>query len=137
VSGNIGQTKNSIGYVEYAYAKQNKLVYTAMVNKAGKTVQPTTETFQAAASNADWTHAPGYYVILTDQPGDTSWPITASTFILMHKNPADKAASAEAIKFFKWSFENGGKMAEELDYIPMPDNVVKLIQNTWSTDIKG
>jgi len=137
VSGNISQTKNSIGYVEYAYAKQNKLVYTAMVNKAGKTVQPTTETFQAAASNADWTHAPGYYVILTDQPGDTSWPITASTFILMHKNPADKAASAEAIKFFKWSFENGGKMAEELDYIPMPDNVVKLIQNTWSTDIKG
>jgi len=137
VSGNIGQTKNSIGYVEYAYAKQNKLVYTAMVNKAGKTVQPTTETFQAAASNADWTHAPGYYVILTDQPGDTSWPITATTFILMHKNPADKAASAEAIKFFKWSFENGGKMAEELDYIPMPDNVVKLIQNTWSTDIKG
>jgi len=137
VSGNIGQTKNSIGYVEYAYAKQNKLVYTAMVNKAGKTVQPTAETFQAAASNADWTHAPGYYVILTDQPGDTSWPITASTFILMHKNPADKAASAEAIKFFKWSFENGGKMAEELDYIPMPDNVVKLIQNTWSTDIKG
>jgi len=137
VSGNIGQTKNSIGYVEYAYAKQNKLVYTAMVNKAGKTVQPTTETFQAAASNADWTHAPGYYVILTDQPGDTSWPITASTFILMHKNPADKAASAEAIKFFKWSFENGGKMAEELDYIPMPDNVVKLIQKTWSTDIKS
>lgn len=137
VSGNIGQTKNSIGYVEYAYAKQNKLVYTAMVNKAGKTVQPTTETFQAAASNADWTHAPGYYVVLTDQPGDMSWPITASTFILMHKNPADKAASAEAIKFFKWSFENGGKMAEELDYIPMPDNVVKLIQKTWSTDIKS
>jgi phosphate transport system substrate-binding protein len=137
VSGNIGQTKNSIGYVEYAYAKQNKLVYTAMVNKAGKPVQPTTETFQAAASNADWTHAPGYYVILTDQPGDMSWPITASTFILMHKNPADKAASAEAINFFKWSFENGGKMAEELDYIPMPDNVVKLIQKTWSTDIKS
>ena len=137
VSGNIGQTKNSIGYVEYAYAKQNKLVYTAMVNKAGKSVQPTTATFQAAAANADWTHAPGYYVILTDQPGDMSWPITASTFILMHKNPADKAASAEAIKFFKWSFENGGKMAEELDYIPMPDNVVKLIQKTWSTDIKS
>ena len=137
VSGNIGQTKNSIGYVEYAYAKQNKLVYTAMVNKAGKSVQPTTATFQAAAANADWTRAPGYYVILTDQPGDMSWPITASTFILMHKNPADKAASAEAIKFFKWSFENGGKMAEELDYIPMPDNVVKLIQKTWSTDIKS
>ena len=137
VSGNIGQTKNSIGYVEYAYAKQNKLTYTAMINKAGKKVEPTTETFQAAASNADWTHAPGYYVILTDQPGDKSWPITASTFILMHKDPTDKAASAEAIKFFKWSFQKGSKMAEELDYIPMPDNVVKLIEKTWSSDIKS
>ena len=137
VSGNIIQAKNSIGYVEYAYAKQNKLTYTAMVNKAGKTVQPTVEAFQAAASNADWTHAPGYYVILTDQLGDKSWPITASTFILMHKDPADKAASAEALKFFKWSFEHGDKMAEELDYIPMPDNVVKLIEKTWSSDIKS
>jgi len=137
VSGNISQTKNAIGYVEYAYAKQNKLTYTKMVNKAGKTVEPTNETFQAAASNADWTHAPGYYVILTDQPGDKSWPITASTFILMHKEPADKAASAEAIKFFKWAFANGSKAAEELDYIPMPDNVVKLIEKTWSADIKS
>ena len=137
VSGNISQTKNSIGYVEYAYAKQNKLTYTGMVNKAGKTVQPTVEAFQAAASNADWAKAPGYYVILTDQPGEKSWPITASTFILMHKEPADKAASAEAIKFFKWAFAKGGKMAEELDYIPMPDNVVKLIEKTWSADIKS
>ena len=104
VSGNIGQTKNSIGYVEYAYAKQNKLTYTALVNKAGKTVQPTVASFQAAASNADWAKAPGYYVILTDQPGEQSWPITASTFILMHKEPTDKAASAEAVKFFKWAF---------------------------------
>ena len=137
VSGNIIQAQNSIGYVEYAYAKQNKLTYAAMVNKAGKTVQPTVEAFQAAASNADWAHAPGYYVILTDQLGDKSWPITASTFILMHKDPADKAASAEALKFFKWSFEHGDKMAEELDYIPMPDNVVKLIEKTWSSDIKS
>jgi phosphate transport system substrate-binding protein len=137
VSGNISQTKNSIGYVEYAYAKQNKLTYAAMINKAGKTVQPTVEAFQAAASNADWTHAPGFYVILTDQPGEKSWPITASTFILMHKEPADKAASSEALKFFKWAFEKGGKMAEELDYIPMPDNVVKLIEKTWSADIKS
>ncbi|WJR78953.1 phosphate ABC transporter substrate-binding protein PstS [Bradyrhizobium sp. NP1] len=137
VSGNVGQTKNSIGYVEYAYAKQNKLVYTAMVNKAGKSVQPTVETFQAAAANADWTHAPGYYVILTDQPGDKSWPITASTFILMHKDATDKAASQEAIKFFRWAFKNGGKMAEELDYIPMPANVVDLIEKTWSSDIKS
>ena len=137
VSGNISQTKNSIGYVEYAYAKQNKLTYTAMVNKGGKTVQPTVEAFQAAASNADWTHAPGYYVILTDQPGDKSWPITASTFILMHKDATDKAASQEAIKFFRWAFANGGKMAEELDYIPMPDTVVKLIEKTWSAEIKS
>jgi phosphate transport system substrate-binding protein len=137
VSGNISQTKNSIGYVEYAYAKQNKLTYTGMVNKEGKTVQPTVESFQAAASNADWAKAPGYYVILTDQPGDKSWPITASTFILMHKEPADKAASAEAIKFFKWAFANGGKAAEELDYIPMPKNVVDMIEKTWSSDIKS
>jgi phosphate transport system substrate-binding protein len=137
VSGNISQTKNSIGYVEYAYAKQNKLTYTALVNKGGKTVQPTVEAFQAAASNADWIHAPGYYVILTDQPGDKSWPITASTFILMHKDATDKAASQDALKFFKWAFANGGKMAEELDYIPMPDNVVKLIEKTWSADIKS
>jgi phosphate transport system substrate-binding protein len=137
VSGNIGQTKDSIGYVEYAYAKQNKLTYVAMMNRAGKAVQPTTETFQAAAANADWTHAPGFYLILTDQPGEKSWPITASTFILMHKEPADRAASGEALKFFKWAFANGSKMAAELDYIPMPDNVVNLIEKTWSADIKS
>ena len=137
VAGNIGQTRNAIGYVEYAYAKQNKLTHAALINKAGKTVQPTIAAFQAAAANADWASAPGYYVILTDQPGDASWPITAATFILMHKEPVDKAASAEAIKFFKWSFEKGGKMAEELDYIPMPDSVVKQIEKTWSADIKS
>jgi phosphate transport system substrate-binding protein len=137
VSGNISQTRNSIGYVEYAYAKQNKLTFTALINKAGKSVQPTVASFQAAASNADWANAPGYYVILTDQPGEQSWPITASTFILMHREPADKATSAEAVKFFNWAFVNGGKMAEELDYIPMPDAVVKLIEKTWSADIKS
>ena len=137
VAGNVSQTKNSIGYVEYAYAKQNKLTYAALVNKAGKTVQPTVAAFQAAASNADWANAPGYYVILTDQPGEQSWPITASTFILMHREPADKATSAEAVKFFKWAFTKGGKMAEELDYIPMPDSVVKLIDKTLSADIKS
>ncbi len=137
VAGNISQTRNAIGYVEYAYAKQNKLTHAALINKAGKTVQPTIAAFQAAAANADWASAPGYYVILTDQPGDASWPITAATFILMHKEPVDKAASAEAIKFFKWSFEKGGKMAEELDYIPMPDSVVKQIEKTWSADIRS
>jgi phosphate transport system substrate-binding protein len=137
VSGNIGQAKNTIGYVEYAYAKQNKLAYTGLVNKSGKTVQPTNEAFQAAASNADWAHAPGYYLILTDQPGDKSWPIVASTFILMHKDATDKAASQEAIKFFKYSFEKGAKMAEDLDYIPMPESVIKQIEKTWSSEIKS
>jgi len=132
VAANVGQSKNSIGYVEYAYAKQNKLTYTALINKAGKTIQPTTPAFQSAASNADWDHAPGFHLILTDQPGDMSWPIIASTFILMHKDPADKAASADAITFFRWCFEHGDKMAEELDYVPMPDNVVRLIEQTWS-----
>ena len=117
--------------------RADKLTYAAMINKAGKTVQPTIEAFQAAASNADWAKAPGYYVILTDQPGEASWPITAATFILMHKAATDKAAAQEAIKFFKWSFEKGGKMAEELDYIPMPEGVVKLIEKTWSAEIKS
>jgi len=137
VAGNVAQTKNSIGYVEYAYAKQNKLTYTGMVNKAGKHVQPTIEAFQAAAANADWAHSPGYYQILTDQPGDKSWPITAATFILMYKEPADKAAATEALKFFGWSYDKGGKMAEELDYIPMPTSVVGLVKKTWADEIKS
>jgi len=136
VAGNVSQTKNSIGYVEYAYAKQNNLTYAAMVNKAGKIVQPTVAAFQAAAANADWANAAGYYLILTDQPGEASWPITAATFILMRKEPTDKAASAEAIKFFKWAFANGDKIAEDLDYIPMPEPIAKLIEKTWSADIK-
>jgi phosphate transport system substrate-binding protein len=137
VAGNVSQTKNAIGYVEYAYAKQNKLTFAALANKAGKSVQPTIAAFQAAAANADWAKAPGYYVILTDQAGEQSWPITAATFILMHKQPTDKAAAAEAIKFFSWAFEKGGKAAEELDYIPMPASVIELIKKTWSADIKS
>jgi phosphate transport system substrate-binding protein len=136
VASNVGQTRNSIGYVEYAYAKQNKLTFTALVNKGSKQVQPMTAAFQAAAANADWANSPGYYQILTDQPGEQSWPITAATFILMHKAPANKPAAAEALKFFGWAFEKGGKMAEELDYIPMPDSVVTLIKETWASDIK-
>ena len=137
VAGNVGQTKNSIGYVEYAYAKQNKLTHAGMINKAGKSVQPTVGAFQAAAANADWANAPGYYQILTNQPGDASWPITAATFILMYGEPADKAASMEAIKFFDWAFAKGDKMAEELDYIPMPDAVTTLIAKTWADSIKN
>jgi phosphate transport system substrate-binding protein len=137
VAGNVAQTKNSIGYVEYAYAKQNKLTHLALVNAAGKTVQPTTASVQAAAASAEWAKTPGYRVILTNQPGDGSWPITAATFILMHKQPTDKAAAAQAIKFFTWAFEKGDKAAEELDYIPMPDAVVDLVKKTWGSDIKS
>jgi len=137
VAANVGQTKNSIGYVEYAYAKQNKLTYTGLVNHAGKSIEPTNEAFQAAAANADWAHAPGYYLILTDQPGDKSWPIVASTFILLHKDATDKAATQDALKFFKYSFEKGGKMAEELDYVPMPEAVIQQIEKTWSSEIKS
>ncbi len=137
VAGNVGQTKNSIGYVEYAYAKQNKLTHADMMNAAGKRVSPTTPSFQAAAANADWANAPGYYQILTNQKGDASWPITAATFILMYGEPADKAASVEAQKFFAWAFEKGDRMAEELDFIPMPKPVVSLIAKTWASDIKN
>ncbi len=135
VAGSVAQTKGSIGYVEYAYAKQNKLTYTSMVNKDGKKVEPTMVAFQAAAANADWAHAPGFVVILTDQPGAASWPLTASTFILVYKDPVDKAATAEALKFFNWGFAKGGKMAEELDYIPMPEAVVGLV-NKALADVK-
>ncbi len=127
VSNNVANTKGALGYVEYAYAKQNNLVSTKMVNHDGKTVAPAMDTFSSAAANADWEHAPGFYQILTDQPGAQSWPITASTFVLMHKKPMDAAAAADALKFFDWSFKNGEKAAEALDYIPMPAKVVALI----------
>ena len=136
VANNVANTKGSIGYVEYAYAKQNKLTYTKLINKAGKAVLPTAEAFQAAAANADWKSQPGYGVILANQPGDTSWPMTAATWILIYKKPQDTATTAEALKFFAWAFSKGGKAAEELDYVPMPANVVKDIQSSWVADIK-
>src|SRR6195256_2660277 len=136
VANNVGQTKGSIGYVEYAYARQNKLNYSKMINKDGKSVAPTSESFQAAAASADWTGTPGFGVILTDEPGAGSWPISGATFILIHKQPQDAAATAEALKFFAWGFTKGDKMAEELDFVPMPDNVVSAIQKVWSAEIK-
>lgn len=136
VAGNVAQTKGSIGYVEYAYAKQNKLLHTKMINKAGKTVEPNSATFQAAAANADWNSQPGYGVILANQPGDQSWPMTAATWILLYKKPVDVAATAEALKFFVWSYAKGDKMAEDLDYVPMPDKVVNDILKMWSAEIK-
>jgi phosphate transport system substrate-binding protein len=137
VSNNVGQVKGSIGYVEYAYALQNKLVYTKMLNKDGKVVSPTSEAFQAAAANADWSSVPGYGVILANQPGPNSWPMTAATFILIPKQPPDAAAAASALKFFAWAYDNGGKMAEELDYVPMPAKVVAEIKEMWTKSITG
>jgi phosphate transport system substrate-binding protein len=136
VANNVAQTKGSIGYVEYAYAKQNKLTFTKMVNKAGKTVAPTSEAFQAAAANADWKSQPGFGVILANEPGDASWPMTAATWILIHKKPADPAAATEALKFFAWSYAKGDGMAKDLDYVPMPGNVVGEIQKMWAAEIK-
>lgn len=132
VANNVMQTKGSIGYVEYAYAKQNKLCYSRMINKAGKTVEPNLASFQAAATSADWSSAPGFGVILTEQGGDATWPITSPTFILIHKLPKDPAAATEALKFFDWAYTKGDKMASDLDYVPMPEKVVQQIEATWA-----
>ena len=133
VAGNVAQTAGSIGYVEYAYAKQNHLSYVKMKNKAGQTVSPTVEAFRAAAQNANWDAASkqNFYVMLVDQPGAASWPITATTYIIMYKQPADAATSATALKFFKWAYEQGDQMALSLDYVPLPDNAVKAIEASW------
>ena len=136
VANNVAQTKGSIGYVEYAYAKQNKLTHTKMVNKDGQTVEPTSATFQAAAANANWSSVPGYGVILANQSGAESWPMTAATWILMYKKPQDPAAAAEALKFFAWVYDKGAKMAEDLDYIPMPKNVADSVKKTWADEVK-
>jgi phosphate transport system substrate-binding protein len=136
VANNVAQTRGSIGYVEYAYAKQNKLNFTKMINKDGKTVAPLSDTFQAAAANADWNSVPGYGVILSNQPGAQSWPMTAATFILIPKQPKDGAAAGEALKFFAWAYAKGDKMAEELDFVPMPVNVVNAIEGVWAKEIK-
>jgi phosphate transport system substrate-binding protein len=136
VANNIGQTKGAIGYVEYAYVKQNKLNFVKMINKDGKAVSPTAESFKAAAAGANWEGTPGFAVLLTNQPGAGTWPIAGATFILMHKQPQDPAAAAEALKFFGWAYEKGGKMAEDLDYVPMPANVIASIKKVWSGDIK-
>jgi phosphate transport system substrate-binding protein len=135
IANNVATTPGAIGYVEFAYAVQNKLTFADMVNKAGETVAPTMESFQAAAANADWS-VPGFYQILADQPGDKSWPMTAATFILMYKKPVAVDASNDALQFFKWAYEKGGKMAEDLDYIPMPESVVGLVEKMWAADIQ-
>jgi phosphate transport system substrate-binding protein len=136
VANNVTQTKGAIGYVESAYAKQNKLTTTKMVNKDGKTVAPLPASFMAAAAGADWANAPGFYMILTDEKGAEAWPIAGATFILLPKQPQDAAAAAEALKFFAWAYAKGDQMAQDLDYIPMPDSVVNVVQKVWSSEVK-
>ncbi|NLY28700.1 MAG: phosphate ABC transporter substrate-binding protein PstS [Alcaligenaceae bacterium] len=137
VAAYVRQLKNSIGYVEYAYAKQNNLSWTQLQNKDGKFVQPTQEAFAAAAANADWASEPGMGVVLTNEPGADSWPVTSASFILMHKKQDKPESAAEVLKFFDWAFKNGAKMAAELDYVPMPKAVTDKIAAAWAADIKA
>jgi len=136
VASFVQRLKGSIGYVEYAYAKQNKLTFTLLQNREGQFVSPDEKSFQAAAAGADWKNAPGFYEILTDEPGKASWPITGATFILMHKSQANAEKAKEVLKFFDWAYRDGDKLALGLDYIPMPDEVVKLVQTEWKNKIK-
>ena len=136
VANNVQQTKGSIGYVETAYAKQNKLTTTKMINHDGKVVEANAASVQAAAAGADWAKSDGFYLIITDQPGAAAWPISASTFILMPKEVKDAPAATEALKFFAWAYKNGDKMADELDYVAMPAPVKNLVMSKWA-DIKG
>lgn len=136
VASYVKRIKGSIGYVEYAYALQNKMSYAQLQNQAGNFVSPTSENFQAAAANADWAHAPGFYMVLTDQPGAKSWPITGATFILVYKTQDKPANAAAVLKFFDWAYHNGGAMAQQLDYVPMPSSVVSLVEKTWANNIK-
>ena len=137
VASMTGQTDGALGYVEYAYAKQIKMTYCDLVNSAGKTVAPSAESFQAAAASADWAHAPGYYLILTNQPGAGSWPITGASFILVYSLPPDAVATNAALKFFDWAYRDGAKMAAELDYVPLPESLIKQVRATWKAEIKG
>jgi len=131
VASYVQKINGAIGYVEYAYAKQNKLAYGQVQNRSGKFVSPSDATFKAAAANADWKSVPGMGIVLTDQAGDVAWPITGASFILMQAKQEKPANAREVLKFFDWAFKGGGKMAEALDYVPMPDAVVKQIEASW------
>jgi phosphate transport system substrate-binding protein len=135
VAANVSQMQGAIGYVEYAFAAQNGIAYAKLINKDGQAVAPDAANFAAAAANVDWANAPGYYVTMTNEPGATSWPITATTFILLYKQPSNPADVAQALKFFDWAYANGDQMAEELHYIPLPDSVVANIKATWAKEI--
>jgi phosphate transport system substrate-binding protein len=136
VSAMASRTAGAIGYVEYAYAKQNKLTHAVLRNKDGQFVAPDSRSFQSAAANADWSKVQDFNLLLTNQPGKDSWPITGATFILMHKAQSKPETAREAINFFEWAYHNGGKMAEELDYVPMPESVIKMVEQSWQ-QIKG
>lgn len=136
VAANVQRIKNSIGYVEYAFVKRNKMTHTQLKNSDGVYVSPDDENFKAAASHADWAKAPGMYLVLTNQPGKASWPVTGASFILMHKSQADAEKGKEVLKFFDWAFKNGGAMATELEYVSMPAPVVKQIEDGWKAKVK-
>jgi phosphate transport system substrate-binding protein len=136
VASFVQRLNGAIGYVEYAYAKQNQMAYTLLQNREGNFVKPDDTSFQAAAAGADWKNAPGFYEILTDEPGKNSWPITGATFILMHKTQAKPATAKDVLKFFDWAYKDGDKMALELNYVPMPDEVVALIHAEWKAKLK-
>ncbi|TAK82597.1 MAG: phosphate ABC transporter substrate-binding protein PstS [Betaproteobacteria bacterium] len=136
VASYVQRIAGSIGYVEYAYVKQNKMAYALVRNREGQFVAPNAEAFQAAAAGADWQKAPAMYLILTDAPGKNAWPIAGATFILMRKTQDKPQNAREVLKFFSWAYSKGDAMAEQLDYVPMPDKVVDLIQASWKRQLK-
>ena len=136
VAANVQRIKGAFGYIEYAYAKKNKIAHTQLKNLDGQFVDPDDETFKAAAANGDWAGTPGMAVVLTNQPGKNSWPITGASFIMMHKSQAEALTGRAVLKFFDWSYKNGAKMAAELDYVPMPAPVVKQINELWKAQLK-
>lgn len=137
VASYVKRIPGSIGYVEYAYALQNKMIYTLLQNSAGNFVAPNIKTFQAAAANADWKNAPAFYMVLVNQPGADSWPITGASFILIYKEQQDSAKAKAMLSFFDWCFRHGADIAKSLDYVPMPENVVKLVEEAWAKEIKS
>ncbi len=136
VAANVQRIKGAIGYVEWAYAKKNKMQHTQLQNKDGVFLQPDDDAFKAAAAGANWTGTPGFAVVLTNQPGKASWPITGVSYILVHKSQANGARAKEVLKFFDWAYKNGDAAAVELDYVPMPDSVTKLVQDAWRANLK-
>ena len=137
VAVQVQRIKGAFGYVEYAYAKRNKIAHAQLKNRDGVFVQPSDDSFKAAAANADWANAPGMYLLLTWQTGKEAWPATGASFILMHKQQADTLTGRAVLKFFDWSWKNGAKMSEELEYVHLPQSVIKLNQDNWRRDLKG